>query len=253
MIRTLFKTTALTLTALSLATLPALALDLDKMSNSERAAFRAEVRAYLMENPEIIMEAVEVLRQRDARAEADGDMQLVEDHSAEIFADGYSWIGGNLEGDITLVEFLDYRCGYCRRAHAEVKELVETDGNIRLIYKELPILGEDSVLASRFAVAVKHVEGDDAYSNTHDALMSMKGEVTLTALSRLAEALGLNAQAIMARMDDESVYQEIATTRALAGKLNISGTPTFVMQDELLRGYLPLDTMEALVNQKRGG
>lgn len=248
MIRTLIAASAI-----SLATLPALALDLDTMSDAERALFRAEVRAYLLENPEVIMEAVEVLRQRDAAAEAMNDLNLVKAYSGQIFDDGYSWVGGNPDGDITLVEFLDYRCGYCRKAHGEVKELVKTDGNIRLIYKELPILGEDSVMASRFAVAVKQVEGDNAYEDTHDALMALKGEVTRTALSRLAVALGLDAEAIMDRMNDDSVNEEIATTRALANQLSISGTPTFVMQDELLRGYLPFDTMEALVAQKRGG
>lgn len=248
MIRTLTKAAAF-----SLAAMPALALDLDTMSETERSLFRAEVRAYLMENPEVIMEAVEVLRQRDAAAEASNDMELVKAFSGQIFDDGYSWVGGNPDGDITLVEFLDYRCGYCRKAHGEVKELVEKDGNIRLIYKELPILGEDSVLASRFAIAVKQVEGDDAYENTHDALMAMKGEVTPTALSRLAVALDFNAEAIMDRMNSDSVAEEIGSTRALADQLRISGTPTFVMKDELLRGYLPFDTMQALVAQKRGG
>ncbi|SHJ91910.1 Protein-disulfide isomerase [Shimia gijangensis] len=248
MIRTLTKAAAMSLIAW-----PALALDLDAMSDAERQAFRAEVRAYLMENPEVIMEAVEVLRQRDAAAEAANDMDLVQAYASEIFDDGYSWVGGNPDGDITLVEFLDYRCGYCKKAHGEVKELVESDGNIRLIYKELPILGEDSVLASRFAVAVKQVEGNDAYADTHDALMAMKGEVTPTALSRLAEALGYDSEAIMDQMDTDDVAEEIAKTRALAARLSISGTPTFVMKDELLRGYAPLDVMRALVAGKRDG
>lgn len=248
MIRTFTKAAAF-----SLAALPALALDLDAMSDEERQAFRAEVRAYLMENPEIIMEAVDVLRQREAEAEAASDIELVKAFSAEIFDDGYSWVGGNLEGDITLVEFLDYRCGYCRKAHGEVKELVESDGNIRLIYKELPILGDDSVLSSQFAIAVKQVEGSDAYADTHDALMSLKGEVTPTALSRLAEAMGYDAEAILDKMDDDSVLEEIAKTRALASRLSISGTPTFVMQDELLRGYAPLNVMQSLVAAKREG
>lgn len=237
--------------AFALAALPTLALDLDKMTDAEREIFRAEVRAYLLDNPEVIMEAVDLLEQRQAQAEAAHDMSLVKAHAGEIFDDGYSWVGGNLEGDITLVEFVDYRCGYCRRAHEEVKKLVSTDGNIRLIYKEFPILGEASVLSSRFAVAVKQVAGDEAYAQAHDALISMTGEPSPTALARLAEALGLDAQKVIAHMDDDAVTEEIRTTRALAQKLNISGTPTFVMQDQLLRGYLPYEGMASLVADKR--
>lgn len=243
--------TLTTAAAFTLAALPALAFDLESMSDAERSAFRAEVRAYLLENPEVIMEAVDVLQKREAAAEAAQDQSLVRAHADEIFNDGYSWVGGNPDGDITLVEFLDYRCGYCRRAHTEVKELVESDGNIRLIYKELPILGEDSIVSSRFAIAVKQVAGDDSYAAVHDALMALKGQPSETALVRLSNSLGLDTDAVMARMNEDSVTEEIARTRALAGRLSISGTPTFVMQDELLRGYLPLDAMQALVAELR--
>ena len=236
----------------ALLCLPASALDLTQMSEAERAQFRAEVRAYLMDNPEVIMEAVQLLQDREAAAQAQADLSLVENHATAIFDDGYSWVGGNPEGDITLVEFLDYRCGYCKRAHGEVAKLLETDGNIRLIVKEFPILGEQSMLASRFAVATKQVAGGDSYKALGDALMAYNGDVTLPALRRLASTFGLDADAIEAAMGSESVTAEIAETRALAQQLQISGTPTFVLEDELLRGYLPYDQMRALVDEKRG-
>ncbi|MDD9723133.1 DsbA family protein [Sulfitobacter sp. PR48] len=232
--------------------LPASAMDLTELTEAERAQFRAEVRAYLMDNPEVIMEAVELLQSREAEAQAQADVNMVSDNAAAIFDDGYSWVGGNPEGDITLVEFLDYRCGYCKRAHGEVAKLLETDGNIRIIVKELPILGEDSVLASRFAIATKQVEGGDAYKAMNDALMAYSGSITVPAMRRIAETLDLDADAIEARMDSEEVTQEIAQTRALAQTLQISGTPTFVVHDEMLRGYLPYDQMRAIVDDKRG-
>jgi Protein-disulfide isomerase len=232
--------------------LPASAMDLTELTEAERAQFRAEVRAYLMDNPEVIMEAVELLQSREAEAQAQADVNMVSDNAAAIFDDGYSWVGGNPEGDITLVEFLDYRCGYCKRAHGEVAKLLETDGNIRIIVKELPILGEDSVLASRFAIATKQVEGGDAYKAMNDALMAYSGSITVPAMRRIAETLDLDAGAIEARMDSEEVTQEIAQTRALAQTLQISGTPTFVVHDEMLRGYLPYDQMRAIVDDKRG-
>lgn len=245
------KLIAPALVALSL-TAPAHAMDLTELTDAERAQFRAEVRAYLMENPEVILQAVEQMQNRQAQAQMQADFDLVSANADEIFDDGYSWVGGNPEGDITLVEFLDYRCGYCKRAHGEVAKLLETDGNIKLIVKEFPILGEQSLLASRFAVATKQVAGDDAYKQLNDALMAFNGAVTLPALRRLGESFDLDVAAIEAEMDSDAVTQEIAQTRALAQKLQITGTPTFVMQDEMLRGYLPYDQMMALVEEKRG-
>ena len=228
------------------------AADLKEMTDEERALFRAEVRAYLFENPEVIMQAVEILQQREQQQQVQADSDLVSTHADAIFNDGYSWVGGNPDGDITLVEFLDYRCGYCKRAHGEVAELLESDGNIKWIVKELPILGDASVLASRFAIAVKQVAGGDSYHAVADALMAFQGDITLPALRRLGSTFGLDMDAVEAQMDSPEVTAEIEQTRALAGLLQISGTPTFVMQDELLRGYLPLEQMQALVTDKRG-
>ncbi|HBB85331.1 MAG TPA: disulfide bond formation protein DsbA [Sulfitobacter sp.] len=229
-----------------------MAMDLTELTDAERAQFRAEVRAYLMENPEVILQAVEQMQNNQAQAQMQADFDLVTANADEIFDDGYSWVGGNPDGDITLVEFLDYRCGYCKRAHGEVAKLLETDGNIKLIVKEFPILGDQSLLASRFAVATKQVAGNDAYKQLNDALMAFNGEVSLPALRRLGESFELDVAAIEAKMDSDEVTQEIAQTRALAQKLQITGTPTFVMQDEMLRGYLPYDQMMALVEEKRG-
>ncbi|MEP5731978.1 MAG: DsbA family protein [Sulfitobacter sp.] len=247
----MFKHLSASLLATTLA-LPAIAMDLKALSDEERALFQAEVRAYLMENPEVIMEAVEVLQNREAEAQAQVDLNLVSANAADIFDDGYSWVGGNPDGDITLVEFLDYRCGYCKRAHGEVAKLLETDGNIRLIVKEFPILGDQSVVASRFAVATKQIAGGESYKAMNDALMAFNGDISMPTLRRLASTFGLDADAIEARMDSDEVSQEIARTRALAQRLQVSGTPTFVMHNELLRGYLPFDQMLALVNEKRG-
>jgi len=247
----MLKIIASAATALCLASVPAQAFDLGDMTTDERAAFRSEIRAYLLDNPEVIMEAVALLERRESESAAAHDLALVQANAQDIFSDGYSWVGGNLDGDITLVEFVDYRCGYCRKAHAEVQKLVAADGNIRLIYKEFPILGEASLLSSRFAIAVKQIAGDDAYEGVHDALITFKGDITPTALTRLADSMGLDATAILDKMNDPSVTDEIQKTRALAGELKISGTPTFVMKDQLLRGYLPLESMTALVAEKR--
>ena len=239
---------ALSLMAL---TAPAQSFDITSMTEDERAALREEIRSYLLDNPEVIMEAVSVLEQRQAEAQAQGDVDLVRVNAEAIFEDDHSWVGGNPEGDITLVEFTDYRCSFCRRAHPEVEQLLEADGNIRFILKEFPILGEESVLSSRFAIAVKQIAGDEAYKAAHDALISYRGNITPEALERIAGDLDLDAAAIMAQMTSEEVTQVIAANHALAGRLQISGTPTFILGDQMLRGYMPLADMQALVAQTR--
>lgn len=236
--------------ALGLA-LPAQANDLANMTEEERAAFRDEVRAYLLDNPEVIMEAVKALESRQAEAEAQNDVALVAANKDALFNDANSWSGGNPEGDITLVEFLDYRCGYCKKSYAEVEELVKTDGNIRFVVKEFPILGEQSTLASQFAIATRLVAGDDAYKQVHDALYLMRGEVTPDSLTALAGQLGLDAAAITAKMGAPEVAKVIDDNHKLAASMQINGTPGFVIEGTMLRGYAPLDTMRQIVAQQR--
>ncbi|MFD1508800.1 DsbA family protein [Lacimonas salitolerans] len=238
---------------LSLAALaaPAGAFDLTQMTEDERTAFRAEIRDYLLENPQVIMEAVAVLEQQQTEQQAQADVDLVRVNAEALFNNSDDWVGGNPDGDVTIVEFMDYRCGYCRQAFAEVEQLLEFDDNIRLVLKEFPILGEQSVMASRFALATKAVAGDEAYKQVHDALMSYTGSIGTGSLTRLAEGLGLDAEAILAGMDAPGVDRIIAENRALAGRLQIQGTPSFVFGEQMVRGYVPIDGMQQLVEQVR--
>ena len=127
----------------------------------------------------------------------------------------------------------------------------QSDGNIRYIVKELPILGDASVQSSKFAIAVKQLYGDEAYKSMYEALINFTGEPTSDALSQLSVTFGLDAANILDRMESEDVLAEIANTRALAQRLNINGTPTFVLQDELVRGYVPFEGLQQIVATKR--
>jgi protein-disulfide isomerase len=131
------------------------------VSETERAALHEEIRAYLLENPEILSEMIALLeQQREEETSADA-RDLVADNTDAIFDDGFSFVGGNPDGAITVVEFLDYQCTFCRRAHPDLQELLGADGDIRWIVKELPILGPGSELASRAAIAVLISEGPE--------------------------------------------------------------------------------------------
>ena len=153
--------------------------------------------------------------------------------------------------DITLVEFSDYRCGYCRQAHPEIEQLLQADGNIRFILKEFPILGEQSTISSQFAIAVKELYGDEMYKEIHDALITMRTDSTPENLERLAIAFDLDPSAISDEMQSERTANIINANHQLASQLQITGTPTFVLRDQLLRGYLPLAEMQKRVDAAR--
>lgn len=225
--------------------------DYGSMSEDQKAAFGEAVRSYLLENPGVIMEAVNKLEEMEAQQQVAVDEALVQTHAEALFNDGYSWVGGNPDGDFTIVEFMDYRCGYCRKAAPEVTELLEKDGNIRLIVKEFPILGEASVISARFAVATQIVAGDEAYGQVHDALVALEGNPGEGQLKRISETLGLDYDSIAAEMDSDEVTRRITETRALAQAMQISGTPSFVFGNEMVRGYAPLAAMEQIVAQNR--
>lgn len=227
---------------------PAVASDL---TPQERANFRSEVRAYLLDNPEVILEAMQVLRDREARAESQADNQLLSALNDEIFNDGVSYVGGNPDGDVTIVEFLDYRCGYCRKAHADMVKLLASDGNIRWIVKEFPILGPDSDAAAKLAIATLKHYGPAEYGRLHDVLMKFKGPVNASTMPLITKDAGFDFAPLETLLNSDAVTAHIARMHALGQKLNISGTPAFVMHDTILRGYLPLDEMIKIVAETR--
>jgi protein-disulfide isomerase len=248
MTRTLLSALALS-TALAA---PAGALDLSKMSTEEKAAFGEAVKDYLMQNPEVLVEAINVLEERQQAAAVENDKTLVDTNAKDIFEDGFSWIGGNPQGDVTIVEFMDYKCTYCKKAFPEVEDLLKKDGNIRLIVKEFPILSQQSELGARFAVATKQVAGDAAYKTVHDALIGMRGDISLEGLKRLAADNKFDADAIVKKMNTEEVTAVLRANHQLAERMNISGTPTFIIGNEMLRGYAPEEAMAKIVAEQRG-
>lgn len=239
--------------ALATAAPLAQAEGLTNMTEEERAAFGEAVRAYLLENPEVIMEAITELQAREDKAAVNRDLQMMADNKDAIYNSPDDWQGGNLQGDITIVEFMDYRCTYCHKAFQEVSELVTQDGNIRFVLKEFPILGEQSVLTSKFAIATRLLHGDDAYKKVHDALFAMRGDATDETLSRIAVDLGFDPAAILAKMKAPEVQAVIDGNYALAQIMDISGTPTFVIDQTMVRGYVPLQGMQQIVAEQREG
>lgn len=223
------------------------------MTAEEREEFRDEVRAYLLENPEILTQMVGILETRQADAAEALDRDRVAARTSDLFEDGFSWVGGAPDGDVTVVEFLDYQCGYCRKAHPEFVELLESDGRIRWIVKELPVLGPGSELAARAAIATLIAEGPEAYGRLNDTLLRGEGPINDASLDAALREAGLDPALVRAGMGDPEVTRRLDATRALAMYLEIQGTPAFVFEDRMLRGYAPAAAMEALVTRARTG
>lgn len=229
----------------------ATAQDFSNLDATQREDFGAAVRAYLLENPEVIMEAVAVLEQRQTQQAAMTDETLIAEYYDQLFNDGYSHIAGNPDGTLLMVEFTDYKCGYCKRAHPEVMELLAANPDIKLIIKEFPILGEQSTLSSRAAIAVLINDGDEIYAAFNDALMRENGPLTEITLPLIAESIGADSAKMMETLSSPIVTQMIQSNYALAQQLEISGTPTFVLVNRFMRGYVPLAQMQQIVDQTR--
>ena len=228
-----------------------IAMDINNLTSDDRTVLQKEIRRYILENPDIIFEAADIVRKREAALEVQEDEELIQSNFNEIFYDNYSYVGGNPDGDITIVEFVDYKCGYCRRAAELVRELIAKDDNIRFVVKEFPILGEASLVSSKFAIAVKNIGGPEKYKVAHDILLALTAEPTEIYLRRIAKELELNPEELFEAMQSDLVAQEIDQTGELAQKLQISGTPTFILGDQFLRGFVPLEILSKAIHSER--
>lgn len=226
---------------------PALA---QNMSPEEKAAINAQIRTYILENPEIIVEAMQVLEQREQSAQANADRDLVAALREPLENDGYSLITGNPDGDVTVIEFLDYRCGYCKQAHDGVKALIASDPNIKFIVKEFPILGPESTFASRAAMASLE-QGADAYLSFNDAMMRHRGDLDQPTVMRLAGEAGVDQAKLAEDIQNPQIAANIRETYGLARRLDISGTPAFIIGDTIVRGFLPYDSLKEIVEDER--
>lgn len=218
-----------------------------------RDALHGEIRDYLLSNPDIILEMLRIIEERRNQAEEDRDRQLFAAYRKQITDDGISYVGGNPDGDVTLVEFLDYRCGYCRRAHPEVARLLEEDGNIKWIIKEYPILGPESVFAAKMAVGTLLSLGGDAYEALHDTLMTYPGPISSSSLEAIAGQSGLDPLDVETAMQDPQVDSHILSIRELGRALGISGTPTFIVGETFVRGFVPKADLQRLIDATRAG
>jgi protein-disulfide isomerase len=215
---------------------------------AELDPFEQRVREYLLRNPEVIMEALQVLQDRQRAAEAEGLKRTIAERSEEILNDPAAPVGGNPSGDVTLVEFFDYNCPYCRRVAPTVSALEQGDPDLRIVYKEFPILGEGSQFAAQAALASRK---QGKYVSFHNALMQATEQVTEESVIEIAGTVGLDAEQLRADMQDPAIQAAIARNLRLASALGITGTPSFIIGQEMVPGAADLRTLQDLVARAR--
>jgi protein-disulfide isomerase len=217
---------------------------------AELDPFEQRVREYLLKNPEVIMEALQILQERQRAAEAEGLRRTIAERSEAILNDPAAPVGGNPAGDVTLVEFFDYNCPYCRRVAPTVTQLEEADPDLRLVYKEYPILGPGSQFAARAALASRR---QGKYVAFHNALMHATEQLTRDTVMEVARTVGLDTVRLEQDMQDPAIQEAIARNLQLADALGITGTPSFIIGEEVVPGAVDLRTLQSLITRARRG
>ena len=215
---------------------------------ADKARVSAAVAEALRTNPEIVVEALQAMQSRQGQMEQMRAKQAVVANRAALEQDGNSAVGGNPRGDVTLVEFSDYRCPYCREALAIVNALIKSDPNLRVVYKEFPILGPESMMAARAAVAAR---SSSYYAAFHEALMTAPSPLNEEAVLKIAGSVGINVSALQLELRSPDIDHILAANHALAQEIGINGTPAFVIGDTLLPGVVSLAELQQLVANQR--
>jgi protein-disulfide isomerase len=212
--------------------------------------FERRVRTYLVDHPEVIVEAMNRLEARQGEQEAADAKAGVKSKSDEVFRDPDSPVGGNSSGDVTLVEFFDYNCPYCRMMAPVMKEAEVADPQLRIVYKEFPILGPNSVFAAKAALAANK---QGKYVAFHRALYEARAPIDEAKVLEVAGTVGLDVDRMKVDMQDAAIGGLLDKNGKLAQALRITGTPGFVVGDQLTTGATDLSTLQALIGNARGG
>jgi protein-disulfide isomerase len=221
------------------------AADTSMFDDAQKRGIEQIVKDYLLQNPQVLVEVQGALEAKMAKEEAEKTKAMVAENAKEIYRHPDAPVAGNPDGDITVVEFFDYNCGYCKRGFHNIRELIEKDKNVRVVFKELPILSKDSEDAAKIALAAR---AQGKYWELHQALIESKGRVTEASALEMAGKLGLDVAKLKADKDSEAVKGELARVEALARTMNISGTPHFLVGDQAIGGA-PEDLLDQLTGK----
>jgi protein-disulfide isomerase len=219
------------------------------LSAGQTKAVEDLISAYLGKHPELVAKALDQLQEEQKTAAREATQTAIRDKASAIFRDPADQVLGNPQGDVTIVEFFDYRCPYCKRATPSLMQTLKDDGHVRLVLKEFPILGPNSVLAAQAAIAsIKQ----DKYAAFHLALLATQSALDEGTIMSIAEATGIDTQRLSADMKDPAIDALVKKNYELARELKIDGTPAFIIGDELVPGVIDRPVLEELIKRARG-
>jgi protein-disulfide isomerase len=224
----------------------------DEFSDAQKAEIGAIVRQYLLDNPEVLVEVSQELEKRQQEQQAEQRQGVIGENAASIFRGAGDLVAGNPEGDVTVVEFFDYNCSWCKRGLPEILALIEEDKNVRLVMKEFPIFGADSEYAARAALASA---AQGKYWEFHLALLGHEGKVSKQTVDEIAAAQGLDVARLKADMEKPEIKDNIERNRQLGQAMAIEGTPAFIVDGTMIPGYVPKSSLAATIAEirKNGG
>lgn len=203
------------------------------------------VRDFINENPQLILSSVDAYQQRTMQEQQTAAVKMNYDR---LFRNERSPFIGNENGDVVMVEFFDYNCGYCKKVLPELQELIKADKGLKIIFKDLPILGPSSELAAKWALAAQR---QNKYFEFHSAVMKHQGQLNADVLTKIATETGLDLDRAKRDVEGTDILIQLEQNRSLAGQMNIGGTPAFVLGEELIPGALPLAEMKVKIQQIR--
>ncbi len=214
----------------------------------QRQAIEAIVRDYLAKNPDVMLDALQAAEDKIKVEARDKASAALVTRRHELLDDPDAPIAGNPKGDVTVVEFFDYRCPYCKQVVPAIDALLAEDKQLRFVFKEFPVLGADSVVAARAALASRK---QGKYDAMHRALMTTKGQINAEAVFKMAGSVGLDAERLKRDMADPEIDRMLKANTKLAEALEIRGTPAFVVGDEIVPGAISLNALKQLIAAAR--
>lgn len=221
-----------------------------EMGAQEKQEIEQIVRDYLLANPQVIEEAITLLRQNREAEAATAQTRIIKDSGGLIFRSEHQMVLGNPDGAIKLVEFFDYNCAYCKRAHSDMTALIAANPDLAIIMKEFPILSEGSVEAARLSVAVKDA-APESYMKFHEELLTRPGEANSAKALEIARELSLDTAALTSAANAPEVTANLQEVQQIANLLGISGTPSYVIGTELVPGAAGYDVLQEKVTAMR--
>ena len=232
------------------AALHAQAIRAAEIPSEQRQAIEGIIHDYLLNNPDVLIEALrsaedKVNREADAKA-----TKVLSDRASEVFDNPATPVGGNPKGNVTIVEFFDYRCPYCKQVLPALQALLKEDHGLRFVYKEFPVLGPASVTAAHAALAAQR---QGKYEAFHTSMMAAKGQITEDTIYKVAGSVGLDVDRLKQDMAAPEIEQELKANLALAEALNIRGTPGFIIGKKIVPGALDLDALKDMIAEARKG